>query len=378
MKDISQKQHASFLSETVGPRLAGTEEELRAAQYIADQFENMGLEVSIEEFSFLNWIPEARPTLQILAPVQEEMELAPMGYTLPTPAEGIEGVLSKTGTMVLIPKLKEWERYGITSESGEDRAFVVRNPAEGDPSPFPSGRPLLPQIGAIIGNEQAKQIDLWLDNNQTVNVKLKNPCHQEVSVSRNVLAKYGKGDPEIVICAHYDSQYLAPGAVDNGSGIQALIDLAAEVMAEVRDHNILFAAFGAEEPGLLGSKAFVFRQQEMGSIGSIKACINYDMMGCGKEIAIRTGCKMDELVDEMIGAFEGKTTYPVKRVPVTSTSDNWNFHEVDIANIQFVGQPFPVYHLPADTMEFYDEKMVTDCRVMGLWMLKRLLQLSEG
>ena len=134
---------------------------------------------------------------------------------------------------------------------------------------------------------------------------------------------------------------------------------------------------GAEEPGLLGSKAFVFRQQEMGKIGSIRACVNFDMMGCGNEIAIRTGCGMDALVDEMIRTFEGKTGYPVKKVAVTSTSDNWNFHEAGISNLQFVGQPFPVYHLPADTMEFYDEKMVTDCIKMGIWVINKLIKSSK-
>ena len=377
MNSISHNQHAAFLSEIIGPRLAGTKQEAKAADYIADQFKQIGLDTSIEEFKFLNWMPVSNPVLQILTPKQMELELAPMGYTLPSPPEGVEGILKKTGCMVLIPKIKEWIRYGITDEAGNDLAFLVKNPADGDPSPFPSGRPLLPQIGAIIGKNQAEMIDRWIDEGAEVRVRLINQCCQEVDTSGNVLAKYGDGDPDIVVCAHYDSQYLAPGAVDNGSGIQALLEIAGEIVSERCDYNILFAAFGAEEPGLLGSKAFVFRQQEMGKIGSIRACVNFDMMGCGNEIAIRTGCGMDALVDEMIRTFEGKTGYPVKKVAVTSTSDNWNFHEAGISNLQFVGQPFPVYHLPADTMEFYDEKMVTDCIKMGIWVINKLIKSSK-
>ena len=264
MNSISHNQHAAFLSEIIGPRLAGTKQEAKAADYIADQFKQIGLDTSIEEFKFLNWMPVSNPVLQILTPKQMELELAPMGYTLPSPPEGVEGILKKTGCMVLIPKIKEWIRYGITDEAGNDLAFLVKNPADGDPSPFPSGRPLLPQIGAIIGKNQAEMIDRWIDEGVEVRVRLINQCCQEVDTSGNVLAKYGNGDPDIVVCAHYDSQYLAPGAVDNGSGIQALLEIAGEIVSERCDYNILFAAFGAEEPGLLGSKAFVFRQQEMG------------------------------------------------------------------------------------------------------------------
>jgi len=44
--------HVYYLSETIGSRVAGTTEELDAADYIAYQFEQMGYEVEIQLFSF--------------------------------------------------------------------------------------------------------------------------------------------------------------------------------------------------------------------------------------------------------------------------------------------------------------------------------------
>mmetsp|Transcript_64822 Transcript_64822/g.122940 ORF Transcript_64822/g.122940 Transcript_64822/m.122940 type:complete len:458 (+) Transcript_64822:61-1434(+) len=78
----------------------------------------------------------------------------------------------------------------------------------------------------------------------------------------NVVAHIGgqSGD-SVTVGAHYDSRpYLgpAPGAEDNGSGVAALLAIAkAFTAANVSPkQSVYFVAFAAEEPGLLGSKAF--------------------------------------------------------------------------------------------------------------------------
>ncbi|WP_042146765.1 M28 family peptidase [Paucisalibacillus sp. EB02] len=51
--DVSKiYDHISHLAEEIGPRVAGTEGEWAAVQYIADQYRQLGLEVSIQEFQF--------------------------------------------------------------------------------------------------------------------------------------------------------------------------------------------------------------------------------------------------------------------------------------------------------------------------------------
>ncbi len=44
--------HVSFLSEVIGARVAGTAEEQETADYIADQFEDMGYDVEVQEFEY--------------------------------------------------------------------------------------------------------------------------------------------------------------------------------------------------------------------------------------------------------------------------------------------------------------------------------------
>jgi len=78
----------------------------------------------------------------------------------------------------------------------------------------------------------------------------------------NVLAYApGGGSQATIVGAHYDSRPFsgpAPGAVDNGSGVAALLAMAKAFKAtNVRPgRSVIFAAFAGEELGTLGSDAF--------------------------------------------------------------------------------------------------------------------------
>jgi hypothetical protein len=63
--------------------------------------------------------------------------------------------------------------------------------------------------------------------------------------------------PLLVICAHYDSVARTPGADDNGSGTAALLELARRLAGRRFPHELRLVWFDAEEPGLIGSGAWV-------------------------------------------------------------------------------------------------------------------------
>ncbi|MGH9175813.1 MAG: M28 family peptidase, partial [Vicinamibacterales bacterium] len=77
----------------------------------------------------------------------------------------------------------------------------------------------------------------------------------------NVLAETPDGDPNnvIVIGAHLDSVNEGPGINDNGSGSAAILEIAEVFMEQEREprNKLLFAWWGAEESGLLGSEYYV-------------------------------------------------------------------------------------------------------------------------
>ena len=113
---------------------------------------------------------------------------------------------------------------------------------------------------------------------------------EDVIKTENVLALIEgaeKPDEYIVISAHYDhlgayKNHVYHGANDNASGTAALIEIAkafkhAELKGQRPKRSVIFAAFTAEEKGLLGSKYFV--RNSPVPLKSIKANLNMDMLG---------------------------------------------------------------------------------------------------
>ncbi len=102
----------------------------------------------------------------------------------------------------------------------------------------------------------------------------------------NVLAKVAGRDPAVaeeivLVAAHHD--HLGDGhlgANDNASGIAALLAVAEAVVANgAARRTIAFAAFGAEEQGLVGSQFFLTHPPAALPLAKIVQIINLDMIG---------------------------------------------------------------------------------------------------
>ncbi len=108
----------------------------------------------------------------------------------------------------------------------------------------------------------------------------------ERTTAANVLADLeGETDEVIVVGAHLDSWDLATGAVDNGSGSMAVLDLARALAAHVAEtgerprRTIRFALWMGEELGLYGSRAYVADRLADGTLGQHVATLNLDVVG---------------------------------------------------------------------------------------------------
>lgn len=102
--------------------------------------------------------------------------------------------------------------------------------------------------------------------------------------ARNVIATI-KGaelpDEKVIVGGHLDSWDLATGAIDNGIGSFAVLDMARTFQAlDLRPkRTVEFIMFMGEEQGLLGSRAYVNAAVADGSINHIKYVMNQDMSG---------------------------------------------------------------------------------------------------
>jgi hypothetical protein len=100
--------------------------------------------------------------------------------------------------------------------------------------------------------------------------------------ARNVVATIkGKTLPKekVVVGGHLDSWDLATGAIDNGIGSFAVLDMARtfQVLKLQPERTVEFVMFMGEEEGLLGSKAYVEQAVKDKSIDQLRYMLNYDM-----------------------------------------------------------------------------------------------------
>jgi hypothetical protein len=132
---------------------------------------------------------------------------------------------------------------------------------------------------------------IGLENGMRIKEKLKNQKqygHLNMTnfsgliKTRNVIATlHGSiaAQEKIVVGAHLDSWDLATGAIDNGIGAFAVVDMARtlKVLNLPVKRSIEFVLFMGEEQGLLGSKAYVEAAKHAGVLDQVKFMLNYDM-----------------------------------------------------------------------------------------------------
>ena len=118
----------------------------------------------------------------------------------------------------------------------------------------------------------------------------------------NVVGLLEGSDPElrdewVIVGAHFDHEgavgaRVYAGADDNASGVAGVLARAAAGARAARDgvrprRSILFAAWNAEERGLLGSWSYV--EQPLAPLARTAAMLNLDMIGRDEEVPARGG-----------------------------------------------------------------------------------------
>ena len=154
--------------------------------------------------------------------------------------------------------------------------------------------------------------------------------------SQNVLASI-KGterpDSIIMLCAHYDhlgrmgTEAFFPGANDNASGVAMMLSLARYYSKNPPKYTMVFAAFGSEEIGLLGSRHFV--EKPIFPLSKIKFLLNLDILGTGLDgITVVNGSIYKDLFTRLQQLNEQKKLLPeVKVRGEACNSDHCFFHQ---------------------------------------------------
>lgn len=169
----------------------------------------------------------------------------------------------------------------------------------------------------------------------------------------------------VLVSAHYDHEgkdkqgRIYAGAVDNASGVAALLETARQ-LSEARQRpkrTVAFVSFDAEEQALFGSFAFTCRRDV--EEAKIVAVVNMDMLGRDaldvvKDAIFVGGTGSRPALQAQLRQFGSETGLRVLSVPFDAIgvrTDNAAFENRGGLCLLFSCGPFRDYHRPSDTAE---------------------------
>lgn len=215
----------------------------------------------------------------------------------------------------------------------------------------------------------------------------------------------GRVARSIVIGAHYDSIFGAPGANDNGSGVAALLELARFFRGWQPKHAFRLAFFVNEEPPYfhseaMGSKVYA---NELAAAGEpVRAMFSLETIGYysdrpgsqrypfplglfypdrGGFLAFVANLASRPLLHAAIAAFREQARVPSEGVaapaiiPGVDWSDQWSFWRHGVPALMLTDTApyrYPHYHLPSDTPDKIDYERLARV-VAGLERMFRAL-----
>jgi len=205
----------------------------------------------------------------------------------------------------------------------------------------------------------------------------------------NIEAEIRGSAPQIILIgAHYDSVFGAPGANDNGSGVAAMLALARRFAARSTSSTLRFVAFVNEEPPFFQSKqmgSFVYASRCKDRGDQISAMISLETIGyfsdaprsqtypapglgifyptTGNFIGFVGNVRSNALVRRAIAIFRKQAKIPSEGaalpafIPGVGWSDQWAFWQHGYPGIMITDTaPFryPHYHRATDTPDKLD------------------------
>jgi Zn-dependent M28 family amino/carboxypeptidase len=292
------------LTTEIGPRLAGTEAEGRAANWAAARLKAAGMDVHLETFPMTAW-RRGVETASVVKPAPQRLILTALGGSVATPPDGLEAeaVIFRTYDALLAAppgsltgKIAVVTEHMVRTENGA--GYGAANPIR-RAGPVEAARRgaiaylhrslgtdshRLPHTGALdyvegvtkipaaaLASPDADQLErLAALGPVTVHVTLtptQDANAQSVTVVGEIKGRE-KPDEVVLIGAHLDSWDLGTGAIDDGAG-DAIVAAVGKLIAALPQHprrTVRVVLFGAEELDFSGPAYAKAHIEEVGRI----------------------------------------------------------------------------------------------------------------
>ncbi|MGD8604210.1 MAG: M20/M25/M40 family metallo-hydrolase, partial [Anaerolineales bacterium] len=415
--------HIQTLSDPVyNGRLAGSPQGWAAGEYIAEQFAAFGLQPAGEDGTFFQPFETSlvtlsqTPTMSVqtaagttLTDFDPFVDFAPWLYNYAGPGSASGEVIFANNcahddfdTITVIDKIVLC-RWNVTNEDevlnalehGAAGLLLIPSPNfaldfkyDYKPALVPEPMPtllvsdsvvelLLEGSGVSLSELSLTYHPFELSTSLSMSVEAEgaSACVTDPCTSRNVLGVLPGRDPEfrdqvIILGAHYDHMGGAPdgtywpGANDNASGVSMLLEIARSWQAAgfVPRRTVLFAAWDAEEMGLLGSAYYVANPQY--PLSESVAQLNFDVVGAGDgEVSVFVGGGLEEQINALAEAVD----IPTVASDVTS-SDHASFLSVDIPSGAFYAEGYDgvgTLHRTIDTIDTLNPEALRNVGRLG-------------
>ncbi len=351
-------------------RIAGSEEELKAANILKDFCEAAGVPAVIEDFE-VDVVNIRKATLEVLEPEYREYPVIGIGKTPNTPEEGLVGgfkyiedatdanLTDVDGKIVLLQGRVKPEVYKTLQKKGalgyislggnmyeEESIKNELRPmnAFGKDNPLPGLRIHISEAEKLVRMKPTK-IRIVLDSETS-----KATSHNVVATIEGTDLK----DEVIAFSAHFDSVPYSKGSWDNGTGSVTIAELMHYFKEKGTRRTLKFVWCGAEEIGLVGSKEYCKAHKD--ELENYIFNINFDMTGVtiGYEHCC---CSTSEDTLHAIEFLAKLNNYPLKTELGTYSSDSTSFAGAGVpactfARLQAMGGA--QIHNHNDTMERLD------------------------
>ena len=351
-------------------RIAGSEEELKAANILKDFCEAAGVPAVIEDFE-VDVVNIRKATLEVLEPEYREYPVIGIGKTPNTPEEGLVGgfkyiedatdanLTDVDGKIVLLQGRVKPEVYKTLQKKGalgyislggnmyeEESIKNELRPmnAFGKDNPLPGLRIHISEAEKLVRMKPTK-VRIVLDSETS-----KATSHNVVATIEGTDLK----DEVIAFSAHFDSVPYSKGSWDNGTGSVTIAELMHYFKEKGTRRTLKFVWCGAEEIGLVGSKEYCKAHKD--ELENYIFNINFDMTGVtiGYEHCC---CSTSEDTLHAIEFLAKLNNYPLKTELGTYSSDSTSFAGAGVpactfARLQAMGGA--QIHNHNDTMERLD------------------------
>ena len=398
-------KHITYLaSDELGGRLSASDNDRKSAEYIAKQYERIGLEPAGENDSYYQYMstPDLRLAKSNTSLVLDKYVLKLFKEFYPLSASSNKGTYEGEAVNV---------NYGIEDEGLKHHDYqdkevsgkVVLIKMDIPGGVHPHNRYIswsgIEYRATYAKSKGAKAVVYYTDNEElqpsgTLAKTLDNAgipiffVKKDLSsldvttarfnldilmitkIANNVLGFIdNQADQTVVVGAHHDhlgrgqkggSLAEIPGDIhngadDNASGVAGLFEIAQAIVKKpkkYKNNNYLFIAFSGEEQGLIGSKYFV--KSPLMQKQNVNFMINMDMIGhldSTKKTLIINGVGSSPEWNKAIS----EVSYPTRKIAKIKTtesgigaSDHTSFYLANIPAVHFFTGQHQHYHKPSD------------------------------